>query len=310
MSFGLLSGIGSVLGGLGGIFGKKPKNAQVTTAQGVLGQAQGATEAAQKYGFNRLTLLGSSAPMPGESGGPSPLASIQMITDGLKDVDDIVSGDAARRRAADQLNLDLSQLKLDQARSGVLAVAPQYAVNGIGSGPSPLGVGPVRVQQSAGGLRGGNNVPAAGVSVEGAPGDRSVAPAGSGGERPLIEVDSGSILSDPRRPVDNDPVKSHSGTLIVDNPNLPVPLRMPTLDGDEALQWYDYPSLILPGIAAGIDFLNTPAFGPPRGYTSDGEYIGDREPWEPVAKPKGKPLPEYYTFPQTGFTAKRRRFGM
>lgn len=289
MSFGLLSGIGSVLGGLGGIFGKKPKNAQVTTAQGVLGQAQGATEAAQKYGFNRLTLLGNSSPMPGESGGPSPLASIQMITDGLKDVDDVVSGDAARRRAADQLNLDLARLKLDQARSGVLAVAPQYAVNGI-SGPSPLGVRPVRVQQSAGGPRGGDNVPAAGVSVQGAPGDRSVAPAGSGGERPLIEVDSGSIFSDPRRPVDNEPVKTHPGTMIIDNPNLPVPLRVPTLDGDEALQWYDYPSLVIPGIGAGIDFLNSPAFGPPYGYTSDGEHIGDREPWESVSKPKG---PEY-----------------
>lgn len=299
MSFGLLSGIGSVLGGLGGIFGKKPKNAQVTTAQGVLGQAQGATEAAQKYGFNRLTLLGNSSPMMGESGGVSPLASVQMITDGLKDIDDVTSGDAARRRAADQLNLDLAQLKLDQARSGVLAVTPNYARDSIGSGPSPLGGGTVRVQQSAGGPR---------VSVQGAPGDRSVAPAGSGGERPLIEVDSGSIVSDPRRPVDNDPVKTHPGTIIVDNPNLPVPLRVPTLDGDEALQWYDYPSLIIPGIVAGIDFLNTPAFGPPRGYTSDGEYIGDRDPWEPVSKPKGKPLPEYYSHPQTGFTAKRRSF--
>ena len=173
MSFGLLSGIGSVLGGLGGIFGKKPKNAQVTTAQGVLGQAQGATEAAQKYGFNRLTLLGNSSPMMGESGGVSPLASVQMITDGLKDIDDVTSGDAARRRAADQLNLDLARLKLDQARSGVLAVAPQYAVNGI-SGPSPLGVRPVRVQQS----NGGDLLPASGASYDGR-GDSVAYPYGS-----------------------------------------------------------------------------------------------------------------------------------
>lgn len=304
MSFGLLSGIGSVLGGLGGIFGKKKKDP--TPAQNLLSQAQGARQAADQYGFNPLTMLQYGQPggaMGGGGGSPSPLASIQMLTDGLAGLDDIVSGDAARRRAADQLNLDLAQLKLDQTRSGVLVTQTPYAVNQFG--PSPLGVRPVTVQQSAGGPRGGFNVPAAGVSVQGASGDRSVAPAGSGGERPLMEVDSGSIVSDPRRPVDNDPVKSHSGTLIVDNPNLPVPLRVPTLDGDEALQWYDYPSLIVPGIVAGIDFLNTPAFGPPRGYTSDGEYIGDREPWEPVAKPKGKPLPDYYTHAQTGFTAKR-----
>lgn len=157
MPFGLLSGIGSVLGGLGGLFGKKQKNAQVTTAQGILGQAQGSREAADRYGFNPLTLLANSSPMMGESGGPSPLASIQMITDGLKDVDDITSGDAARRRAADQLNLDLAALKLDQARSGVVATVPQYAVSGIGPGPSPLGVRPVGVYPSNGQRFGAKN---------------------------------------------------------------------------------------------------------------------------------------------------------
>lgn len=152
----LLSGVGSVLGGLGGLFGKKKKDP--TPAQNLLSQAQGARQAADQYGFNPLTMLQYGQPggaMGGGGGGPSPLASIQLLTDGLKGIDDVVSGDAARRRAADQLNLDLAQLKLDQARSGVLVTQTPYAVNQFG--PSPLGVRPVTVQQSHGGSRGGRN---------------------------------------------------------------------------------------------------------------------------------------------------------
>lgn len=303
MAFGLLSGIGSVLGGLGGLFGKKKKDP--TPAQNLLSQAQGARQAADQYGFNPLTMLQygqTGGAMGGGGGSPSPLASIQLLTDGLKDVDDVVSGDAARRRAADQLNLDLAQLKLDQARSGVLAVAPDYAVNGI-AGPSPLGVRPVRVTQSAGGPRGGGNAASGDRPVQGLPLAVSGGVSADGDLRPLMEQDTGSFMSDPRRPVDNDPVKTHAGTLIVDNPNLPVPVRIPTLDGDEALHWYDYPSLILPGLGAFGDFLASPAFGAPEGFTSDGV------PFEPRKK-RRDPLPEYYTHPQTGFTAKRRRFGM
>lgn len=155
MAFGLLSGIGSVLGGLGGLFGKKKS---ATPALNMLSQAKGAREAAAQYGFNPLTMLqyGQPGGAMGGGGGASPLASIQMITDGLKDIDDITSGDAARRRAADQLNLDLAQLKLDQARSGVVATVPHYAVDGVGPGPSPLGVRPVTVAQTHGGSLGGS----------------------------------------------------------------------------------------------------------------------------------------------------------
>ncbi|BAQ71544.1 hypothetical protein NHU_04431 (plasmid) [Rhodovulum sulfidophilum] len=58
---------------------------------------------------------------------------------------------------------------------------------------------------------------------------------------------------DPRRKIDNAPVNSTSGFMEVDNPHLPFTLRVPTLDGDEALQWYDYPSLLLPGALAALE---------------------------------------------------------
>lgn len=143
MALSALAGVGSILGGLGSLFGKKKK--QPTPAQNILSQAQGARQAADQYGFNPLTLLqygqpGGATPIGG--GGTPPLASIGAITEGLKDIGDVVSGDAARRRAADQLELDLAQLKLEQAQSGVIAAAPGAAAPGaagVGSGPSPLG---------------------------------------------------------------------------------------------------------------------------------------------------------------------------
>ena len=156
--FGMLSGIGQLLGGVGGLFGKKA-NPGRDTRHVILNQVGTAREAGEKYGFNPLTVLQSGAANVGGigGGGASPLASVQMITDGLRGIDDVVSGDAARRRAADQLNLDLAQLKLDQARSGVVATVPQYAVSGIGSGPSPLGVRPVSVYPSNGQRFGAKN---------------------------------------------------------------------------------------------------------------------------------------------------------
>ncbi|WP_323717587.1 hypothetical protein [Paracoccus aminovorans] len=146
------AGIGAVLGGLGGLFGKKPK--QPTPRQNLLSQAQGAREAAEKYGFNPLTMLqyGQPGGALGGGGGAPPLASIEMLTGGLAALDDELSGDADRRRAAERLEYDIAKLKLDQARSGVIAAGPGASPLGhgvtmhrrnvadtIGSGVSPLG---------------------------------------------------------------------------------------------------------------------------------------------------------------------------
>lgn len=118
-----LAGVASAAQAIGGLFGlfKKKKKAP-TPAQNILSQAQGAREAAEKYGFNPLTMLqyGQPGGALASGGGAPPLASLDILTEGLKGLDDIVSGDAARRRAADQLELDLARLRLDQARSGVV----------------------------------------------------------------------------------------------------------------------------------------------------------------------------------------------
>jgi hypothetical protein len=58
---------------------------------------------------------------------------------------------------------------------------------------------------------------------------------------PLPTVDP----ADPRRTVVDKPIETHAGVMVIDSPWFGR-TYIPTLDGDEALQWYDYPSLALP----------------------------------------------------------------
>lgn len=138
-----------IASGLAGLFGKKKK--ATTPRDNLLSQAQGAREAAEKYGFNPLTMLqyGQTGAMSGGGGGAPPLASIDLIVNGLSAFDPEKRADEERQRAADQLNLDLAKLRLEQARSGVI-IGPQVAANGVGPGLSPLGSKAAQVYQGAG----------------------------------------------------------------------------------------------------------------------------------------------------------------
>lgn len=155
-----LSGVGSILSGVGGLFGKKKS---ASPASNIISQAKGARQAAERYGFNPLTMLQYGQPggaLGGGSSGP-PLASFEMISAGLDALSPEAREERAIKREADQLNLDLAKLKLEQARSGV-AYAPGSAAGAIGGG-SPLGrtavtvlpggsaVGNVRSRGQAGG---------------------------------------------------------------------------------------------------------------------------------------------------------------
>jgi len=137
-----LVGIGSILGGLGGLFGGKKTSAQKASKQAIVGQADGARLAADLFGFNPLTLLGASSPVMGSEGGPPPLASMQMLLDGFQSLEDERTGKKAQQRQKDQLELDLAKLRLEQARSGVIGGG---AVNQVGSGRSSLGPGHAQI---------------------------------------------------------------------------------------------------------------------------------------------------------------------
>ena len=149
---GFFAGLGaavSAVSGIKGLFSKEKKGP--TPQQNLMSQAAGARATAEKHGFNPLTMLqyGQTGASTGGGGGAPPLASLQAVTDGLMGLDDILSGDKARRAAADQLEIDMARLKLDQARSGVV-MAPLPRVDTVGTGPSVLGRRAVTYAPSAG----------------------------------------------------------------------------------------------------------------------------------------------------------------
>ena len=119
MPFSFISSALAVAQGVKGLFGSKPK--EKTPRDNMLSQAAGAREAAEQYGFNPLTMLQYGQPGGAISGGggPAPLASMQILQDGLRGFDDIQSGDLARRRALDEHQVELARIQLDEVRRGV-----------------------------------------------------------------------------------------------------------------------------------------------------------------------------------------------
>ena len=134
----ILGGIASVAGAFGSLFGKKDE--APTPAQNILSQAQGAREAAEKYGFNPLTLLGASSGISGLNDGPAPLASTQLILDGLQSIEDERTGKKAQERQKDQLELDPYTLLVTRAPRGPKCAYLQVmsGLNGNGNGRKRL----------------------------------------------------------------------------------------------------------------------------------------------------------------------------
>lgn len=202
MPWSALIGAGASL--LGGILGKpKRVSAQTNSRQGILGQAQGAREAAEKYGFNPLTLLGVSSPL-----GPS--EGSNYMGNAISEAGLLLADAVSQRQGAGTL----SKVQAENQRL-------RDQVKDLTLRPPVPGVFAQRQAEAA------SEQP----DIEGL--------------RPLPETSA----VDPRRDVDHEPARTTSGFMTVDNPYAPWPLYFPTLDGDEALQWYDWPTLAI-GIGA------------------------------------------------------------
>ena len=180
--------------------------------------------AAEKAGFNPLTALGAAP----NSGMVNPTQAAQsymgeaIATSSLMLADSMSKTAAAatgkKLQNANRANADLTR-KLNAA-----TLRPKMA--GVFDRPTKFGIG--------------GNANSVSSVVESNKNNRR--PDGGGADpTPLIETDP----VDPRRDVDNKPVSVGPGFMVVDNP-LAGRYYIPTLDGDEALNWYDYPSLALP----------------------------------------------------------------
>lgn len=137
-----------ILSGIKGLFGggsspiKQMKTQLSYERQKYAAMAEGARNA----GFNPLTVLqngGANTGFTASAGGPPPLASAEILAGGLRDLNDELSGENDRRRAANQLEYDLGKLKLETMRGELAAAADR-----VGSGPSTFGRRAATVAQS------------------------------------------------------------------------------------------------------------------------------------------------------------------
>jgi outer membrane murein-binding lipoprotein Lpp len=229
-------------------------------------------EASELGGFNPLATMGM-----GQGVAPTPIDTTNYMGSAIADSALLVA-DAIAAKKADQTAKKAQDLAATNAKlnSQVRDLTLRPKIGGV-----------YAQRQSSPTLR-----QALGAENEGSPsnmggGNGSVGPAvgGPDGLRPLETVNP----VDPRREVDNKAISTTSGFMTVDNPYLPKPLRVPTLDGDEPLQWYDYPSLALPGVIMAGEM----------GF----EWYKRNQPYAPNGGKPGKPIPEVEVrkpFPRKG----------
>lgn len=181
--------------------------------------------AAIKGGFNPLTALeatGGSGFGAYPSSAP-PLASVELLTGALEAGADELSGDAGRRRSADELNNDLAVLRLDQARSGVVAYRPPSAANSMGGQPSLSG----RVTPTVATTRGG-----------------------------FPPLGFGTAITGPR-PVQVQPVSNTGGVIQIENNITGGPVYIPG-DGGEPWGWDELATALLVGAPQVVANIATP----------------------------------------------------
>lgn len=149
----LISGGASLLSGLFG--SSSAKKARARALEDEKQKFVRLREAAELGGFNPLTALENSGQTFGSNlpSGAPPLASIDMITNGIKELGNEFTGVNAQQRAREQLEYDLAKLKLDQARhSAARAVAPGLPQMGRQTHPGASSNAPLTVKPGGGSL--------------------------------------------------------------------------------------------------------------------------------------------------------------
>lgn len=188
-------------------------------------------EAAELGGYNPLAVLGMGSGIPASRSGAymgSAIAdSALMMADTMQR-----NGEASRASRVSALEMANADLQERLTRATL-----RPTVGGVYQRPAVLSHP----------MAGGGNASSGGLALGAS---NAAGPAG----RPLLDV---SPL-DPRREVQHQPVKTHSGFITIDNPDLPIPINVPTMDGEEPLHWYDLPDLALWGTTSWLQHMNTP----------------------------------------------------
>lgn len=220
---------------LGGLFGQSSAaadrrfNAQQIDKQNAYNNPINIRKRAEKAGFNPLLFVG---PGVGLQTGVAQANSANYMGAAIADAGMAIADNIAnstKRKQAEQLGAleienaklqnKLLQLTLRPKVGGVYAQRETTPTIAAAVGGGNANTDPVLSGQRSGG---------------------AVVDSDHSGLTPLSET----LPIDPRRKVDNSAITTTSGFMVVDNPAFGR-IYSPTLDGDEPLQWYDYPTLAI-----------------------------------------------------------------
>lgn len=292
----LIGAAGSLLGG---IFGKpKRVSAQKASREAILGQAEGARYAGEKFGFNPLTLLGvSSAVGPSESSnymGNAIANSAMLLADGLARREEKFGREAALTKQNEELKLQVRELTLRPKFGGIYAQRQAVPSLGAALGRSgdDGGTGTRALGSRETGAASSANSGSRSLAHHGRDraGDDRRGPDGYPGLRPFTDT----LPIDPRREVDPTKIEPHPGFIAIDNPHTSSVVYWPTADGDEGM---------------GIDELLASPFILAGNYGFGKGYAWGTEQETRKAKARGQPI---YTvggkrYQQAGPTHKDRQ---
>lgn len=267
---------GSVLGGvLGKSKGIRPSESMVSHVKGVM-------QASEKYGVSPLTLFGVQN--PGHYGPDN-----SSMGAGIADAAMFMGDALARKSNAAKLQQVASERDRLQEKVVDLTIRPQvpgiYGMPRMGgpNGPGQTNLGAVSVRNDG-----------------------------------LGPVTAGQLGYDPTRPVDHKPLQDVPLEVVAEAPD-GVKMRIFTSPDGEILQPWEYPtvggayagaSLAAQAKIAGVDHRNplnllSAPFWPKTGVLNPWNYtMGEKPKPKPKAKAKPKKGADYWTHPQTGFTAK------
>lgn len=233
----VISAGASLLGGLLGQAAERRNNkyqAQLIREQNAYNAPDQVRARAEAAGFNPLLFVG---PGVGQQTATAASSSSNYMGSAIADAGLMLADAVAKRKDVMRLSRMEDQNRRLSEKVQALTLRPQ--VGGIYSqleGGVPSLAKSLGVQDAA-------SVSGVGTSSVGG----GAAASAVGSLRPLLDVSP----EDPRRGVDNAKVKTHAGLIWIDNPWLPFSIPIPTLDGDEALDVFDMPSVVA-GASGGI----------------------------------------------------------
>lgn len=168
-------------------------------------------KASLKGGFNPLTTMGQNSGQLGAPGGGAPLASAEFLADAVNGFSDLVTGKTAVENQRAKLENDLLEIRLEQARSGVVASYTPPTAGRPGRGGPMLGRNATTMATVRDRIYGSVNGPS--------------------GPMPFSLPGGRSWLSGDR-PVQAEPVSNITGTIQVENALTGGAVAVPGSDGE------------------------------------------------------------------------------